>query len=373
MRFCIPTSFESKLIDNIAKLNKIGKNTVYEVYGSTAISPIGGGRPSVILQDISLSDIAKHIQKCHQNKIRFNFVINGTFMLAQEFDNAFKQKIVSFIRKLENIGIDMVTIANPYIVAFLRKHFPNLKICLSILSNVSTIQELRIYESMGIDRLVLSYSTNRQFQKLKMFKKMTKLPIELLTNNPCLLNCPFANYHATLDSFYSVSKGKKGPSPACPSVFCKTIRLDSMEEMIKSPWIRPADVNEYEKVGIDYLKLSGRGKTTEWITEATKAYLTETDGENFYQYIDKFSHKYFKNRYHLEEELKISIPYLPKSFIEHFKNNKFKCGDDCEKCGFCKKIAQKYIVYDEKIRDQYLKVMKKAINEELDFSESSKK
>ena len=70
---------------------------------------------------------------------------------------------------------------------------------------------------MGIDRLVLSYSTNRQFQKLKMFKKMTKLPIELLTNNPCLLNCPFANYHATLDSFYSVSKGKKGPSPACTS------------------------------------------------------------------------------------------------------------------------------------------------------------
>lgn len=39
---------------------------------------------------------------------------------------------------------------------------------------------------------------------------------------------------------------------------CTLIRFSNFKEMLKTRWIRPEDLKEYEEIGIDSFKITGR-------------------------------------------------------------------------------------------------------------------
>lgn len=353
IKYCIPTSFDDRLIDKVIELNSISNNKICEFYGSTKEILTGSGRPSKILQDVSIAKLKKHIKNCHNNEIRFNFLLNGACMGGEEFNKVYLKKIIDFVSILYDSKVDILTISNPYLVTVIKNKFPKLNICLSIIAGVGNMQEIKIYEGMGINRIVLDANINRAFELLKSIRKQTNIKLEVLANNPCLLKCPFRRYHPEIDSHISI---KEREIPPFPSIMCKNIRLNNFEEIIKSPWIRPFDAHRYTELGIDYIKLSGRGKNTEWIINLARHYLEEKDGANFYQFIEKNSWNFFHEKNKKLENLEISIPFLPNDFLDFFVRKNFDCDIQCKICGYCKRIAEQYVkVNNQKTREKYLK------------------
>ncbi len=126
---------------------------------------------------------------------------------------------------------------------------------------------------------------------MKAIRKQTDIKLEVLANNPCLFKCPFRRYHPKIDSHISI---KEKEIPIFPSVICKNIKLNNFEEIIKSPWIRPSDVSHYLGLGVEYVKLGGRGKNTEWIVNMVDHYINERDGATFHQFVEKNSWDFFR-------------------------------------------------------------------------------
>ncbi|MFH1232461.1 MAG: U32 family peptidase [Patescibacteria group bacterium] len=365
IKYCIPTNFDDRLIGSAAELNNSSKNIVYEFYGSLKETITGTGRPAIILNNIKIQKLKKYIQKCHSRKIKFNFLLNGACMGAKEFDSVYLHKILTLVKFLEDSGADILTITNPYLIAVIKNRFPKIKICLSVIAGVNSLQEIKIYEKMGVCRIVLDPNINRNFETLRYVRNHTNIELELLANNPCLLKCPFMRYHYEINSHISI---KKEENPAFPSVICKNIRLKNLEEIIKSPWIRPSDAHRYADLGINYIKLAGRERSFEWILNAVKHYIKEQDGANFYQFIEKTGWKFFQEKNKDLKDLNVSIPFLPENFLDFFEQRK-ECGIKCEACGYCKKVAEKYIrINNQDIREKYLKEISSVIKNSIKAS-----
>lgn len=359
IKFCVATSFEDELVKYTSLVNKKSKNKVFEFFGSMKSVLTGTGRPSKILQDISFSQLQKHVELCHNNNIQFNYTLNGACMGAKEFDNEYLKRVLDFINDLVKIKIDTFTFTNPYLITVVRNKFPRMNICLSIIAGVNSVQEIEIYNNLSIDRLVLDANINRNFSLLEHIRKVASLELEVLANNPCLFKCPFRRYHPEIDSHISMEEKEV---PAFPSVLCKKIRLKNIEEIIKSPWIRPSDSHFYSEIGIDFIKLGGRGKNTKWLKSMIEHYVNEKDGDNFYQFIEKNGWEYFRERNHNLSDLQVTIPSLPSNFLLHFRNKRYACDIDCRNCLYCNKIAEKYIKINSlAVRREYLKTIDKII------------
>jgi len=96
IKYCIPTSFDDRLIDKIVDLNSNSNNKICEFYGSTKESLTGSGRPSKILQNVSIGKLKKHTNNCYNNGIKFNFLLNGACMGGEEFNKVYLKKIIHY-------------------------------------------------------------------------------------------------------------------------------------------------------------------------------------------------------------------------------------------------------------------------------------
>jgi hypothetical protein len=64
-------------------------------------------------------------------------------------------------------------------------------------------------------------------------------------------------------------------------MYCSNLRLTSPGELLKARFIRPEDVTAYEEVGVDMIKIAGRGRETDWLLRAAGAYVARRWDGNF--------------------------------------------------------------------------------------------
>lgn len=128
---------------------------------------------------------------------------------------------------------------------------------------------------MGADYICVDFvKINRDFKTLKyMVDNLKKAKIELLMTNSCLKNCPYIHTHTAALSHASniMNKDKECYADWC-LYKCQEYELKHVEEYIKSPWIRPEDVKEYEKIGVEHFKITERDFPTNEIIKRVKAY-----------------------------------------------------------------------------------------------------
>jgi collagenase-like PrtC family protease len=187
------------------------------------------------------------------------------------------------------------------------------------------------------------------------------------------LNCPLRNYHycfvghATQENFnqrdFCIS-GKDDPFWEK----CYYLRLKEPSEFIKSPWIRPEDVKEYEDF-VDYFKISGRELSAKFLLERAEAYLAgEYEGN-----LNKIGN-FFDFQFPGEEKIEVIIENKSlKGFIEFFKKNKKNCKIGCGDCSYCEEVSKKVVKIDERLRKKYINLLENLIKERLDLKEKFQK
>jgi collagenase-like PrtC family protease len=364
MRLNVPTNFDPRLIEAIAGF------PVDAVYGKMQRDIIGGGRPSNALPEVSRDEVSEHIRLVHQKGFKFNYLLNssciGNFASSADFDPAFRR----YMDWIVEIGADWVTVSIPYLIEIILRHYPSLKVSVSVFSHVDSVDQALFYESFGVHEITIVQLYNRDFAFLEKFRKHLSTDMQIIANNACLLGCPYRRYHANINSHSTQEEGRECIGFDYPTVSCTQKRLKYPQEFIKSPWIRPEDTDYYQTMGIDKFKISGRTKSTPWLIDTIGAYAKKSSPANFADLlsIPDGPGSYRQKPYDGAEKAGVFIDSEKLGgFLKPF--TRFDCRTtNCSSCGYCRKVAQRAVRIEEgeKAVDTYRKILDRHLH--LDVS-----
>jgi len=285
IKICVPSRFEHELLDGLERL-QLQTGRIHEVYGSAARSVIGSGRPArrLVQQGGSptFDDVRHFTERAHELGIRVNYLLNAACLNMTEYTLAGRQEIIEYVGEVADTGIDMVTIAVPYLIELVRAEFPELPVSVSVICEVDTTHGLRLFESYGVERVQLAEECNRDLALLDVLARSASTDLSLVVNNGCLRFCPYRAYHNTLCTQGSQSDKPEHGYIDYPLLKCSAVRAHDPVEILRSPWIRPEDLPYYQqRFGIELFKIAGRQLSLQSILTMVAAYARTSYDGNF--------------------------------------------------------------------------------------------
>ncbi|MFX1374171.1 MAG: U32 family peptidase [Promethearchaeota archaeon] len=359
----VATNWDFKLIENLIQY------PVIDLYGVSDHTIVGGGRPSFLLQKISEEDIAKYIRKVHERKMEFSYLLNAPCMNNMEYDPHYHKELLEYLQWISNTGADGVTVTIPFLIQVIKEQFPNLKIRVSTIAHVNSVNRAQFYEMLGADEITIDVMVNRDFKTLEEIKKAVKCKIIILLTDGCLYQCPFRHYHYNTLGHASQTHQQFERNYVDTCILnCSIIKFSNPTEVIKARWVRPEDLSHYEAIGIDDFKIAGRRMSTEWITRSVKAFSARKYDGNLIDIIQGFSMSFggleqkdpnIKLSETLGKESKSKL-YIDNSkldgFIDFFK--KQNCIAMCNTCNYCEDWAEKSVFLDKEESKNYVDSIK---------------
>lgn len=267
MHLIVPTPFSSEF------LKKIEPFPIRYIYGSLPQDP--GLRSRAWLPSIDEKILEQHVQEAHSRQVGFLYVLNASCWGNQEFTAQGQRSLVNRLGWLESIGVDGLIVANPYVIEFVKHRFPGLKVYMSTISNVDSVDKVRFYKELGCEGLHLPEYVNRNFRLLRSLHKEFRENLALTVNLCCLLQCATRDYHANFVSHAGESLDR-GCYIDYSLMKCTHMKLMNPVELLKAPWIRPEDLSVYEKSGIETFKIAGRIEDITWLLRTIEAYASRS-------------------------------------------------------------------------------------------------
>ncbi len=275
--FSVATNFDPELLIGIGQLNNQYSNQVVEVYGSLPTGIVGSGRAGRELPNITPDDLQDHIALAHDSGLKFSYLLNANAGIRLE-----EVDYVGSVRKeiglLLDAGVDSLTISDDSLIDLVRGEFPEMEVHLSVINGVSTVQKVKEYADKGIKVITLNqHIVNRDLQVIEdLVRSAAGVELRLYANISCLDHCPLRNQHYQYISSQSQSKSVSLPARPNPYLLgCALEYLNNPIEFLKSPFIRPEDINAYEQLGLQTFKLSDRREPTPALIRLMQAYLSE--------------------------------------------------------------------------------------------------
>jgi collagenase-like PrtC family protease len=371
-KLCVPTTFEDHFLDEVDKLNRKYKDLnarVHEIYGSFK-TPLGTGRASTILPKVDEERFAKHVEQAHSYGMEFAFTLNPVCMNLVEYTEWGHKSLDDLLARLSSMKVDTLIIAIPYLIEYVAKNYPEFKINASSICYIDSLERALMYERLGADRLTLNEDVNRSFKLLKLIRREIRADLEVIANNGGLLKCPMKTYHDTINAHVSqyVVEDKVGFSYLpYPFMRCTLERLTNHKEIIRAPWFRPEDVRYYTEIGIDYIKIAGRGLPAKILLRLIEAYLSGKYEGDIYALIDNsylhFSKDMFDPSARSLPPLKISIDNRSlDGWYEFFVKNDPPCLIACVGCDYCDRLAKRVVKTDPELEKMYIERIKDMID-----------
>jgi len=385
LTFSVATNWDDNLIREIEVIDP--EHKVTEIFGKLASDFVGGGRPTYALPFVSKKNVAHHIKLVKDAGREFNYLLNASCLDNREFTRAGQRQIRKLLGWLDSLGIDIITVANPYLGYLIRKEYPKFELAVSSHASVDSVRKIRFWvKEIGAKRITLgSHRTIRNFPLLKKVRSETDCNLQLIANQLCLYDCPFGIYHVTFLSHASQSHHPlRGFGIDWCLINCRFKLLTQPEEFIKSNWIRPEDIKYYESIGINSLKIIDRAKDTQSIISTVKAYLERRFDGNLIDLLFSMNKlpkkelilkglRFFLHPLHINIFKLIKFKQLFSDigiyvdnrkldgFLDYFFEGKCK-SDDCEGCNYCRNVAESVVRIDNMYKERTERVFKEIID-----------
>lgn len=275
LEFSVPYNNYPETLKEIFKLKKIGKNNIREIYLSGPQVYSGSGR---ITNELSLAQLIETVAKIHKEGLRVNLIMNPTCEGTSWYHPDVVKDKIEYLRHVhKEQGVEAVTIANPLYIKEVRRHFPDIEICASVLGDIDCVQRAVIYSKAGANVITPDVNINRDLELLKEIKRATNAELKLMVNEGCLYKCPFRKFHFNYMSHKSKELGEIEGDGFFAN--CSQVTLGDHSQILRSCWIRPEDTRKYGEI-TNFFKIVGRARPKSLIIRATKAYLEESwDGD----------------------------------------------------------------------------------------------
>ncbi|MGI5067228.1 U32 family peptidase [Treponema denticola] len=318
-KFCVPADFIPQTVLKINTLNnKSKKGKVFDFYGTLNPSYFSSSRPSKNLPIVNIETLKQYITVLKTMNFNFNYVMNAQSYAGIEMSELGKKKILYFIEKIVNAGVENIILANPYIIVLCNKYFPNLKIITSTILRVDSIMKLKFYYELGAKRFILWEDANRDFKFIQ--KAIERYELEIMVNSGCMFGCPMRDYHYNIIGHQNTI----GIDNNWIVFECGKYRVNNPVEILKARGlIRPSDISYYDSPNI-YFKIVGRTKSSRDILNLITAYLNMDDF---------LFEKILKNTIYFKL-LDMKISKLD-GFLDFFYLKKNPCDRKCINCNYC--------------------------------------
>ncbi|MFC0878029.1 U32 family peptidase [Saccharicrinis sp. FJH2] len=336
IRFDIPMLFRREYIDGLAGLEKEELVQIGSVYGAIQKSVIGQARFSKKIPQLDHQELAHFVKKVHDLGIEFHYTLNSPWngMLERYTEN--RNDIKTEISSIIGTGIDALVLANPYLIAFVKDNWPELKIIGSINLQTATAYRFNKLLKDGCHRVVLDRTVNRNIRFLKMLKIQGQ-NYSLLVNSTCLFDCPLQQYHANENGALSSGSDLNVIDTEFCLKYCISAFNQQKENFLKATWIRPEDLSLYENIGVKNLKIQGRTLEPKILLDLIRAYLNRSTPNDSLFYIFPGFEKQFPE---ISDKLKNSS--LDKiGFVESFFSTERNCSELCFTCDYCTNTFKK--------------------------------
>ena len=358
----IPAKFEDdEFLRKINVLNKKYKTKgiyIDETYGCIPSSIIGNARPANELSNVNMDRLRTYIEEGKKYGIEFDYTMNAVWSAGLEFTRYGRESIISEIENLVKIGINRVSVSSPGIAKIIKNNFKNLKITISINNCVDSVHSVKRWEKEGVDKIVLNRNINREFELLKVLKAKSKINFELLLNSMCNLHCSLHQYHNLINGHNS-NKNVNSINSHYPQNQCIYNMLNNPIEIICSAWIRPEDVEIYERFGFHNFKLDGRCLISDDILYTAEAYMTRYYDGNIFNLFD-----FYNERQHQPFQL-----FLDNRVLDGFLQDLINKKQNCRLCGGvntkCNAIASSITCDNKKAKKIYKQILENQLEGEV--------
>ncbi|MBN2153059.1 MAG: U32 family peptidase [Candidatus Lokiarchaeota archaeon] len=345
MQFSVAYNWDPRLIEEVVK----NKYPVYEFYASAQHTTVGGGRPSFILPGPDDDAMRAQIERMHEHRIEFAYALNAPCMGGQEFVRETHEKLIGELQWIQDMGCDSVILTIPYLMEIVKEQFPKLKVRVSTIAKVNTVNKARFFEALGASAITPDTMINRGFKVLERMARATRCEINLLLTDGCLYECPYRQYHYTLCGHASQTYSNRAYQDY-PVIACSMAKLADPAEIMKCRWVRPEDIRHYEAIGIKSFKIGGRRLTTDRLLLSVKAYSERRYDGNLADILEGFSFiadgiaEERPGTDSIKPHLRIDNTKLD-GFIDFFKEQ--DCDANCGECNYCAQWAKKAITMNK--------------------------
>ncbi|MBA5942258.1 MAG: U32 family peptidase [Methanophagales archaeon] len=338
MRLAVPHPGHFAALEAIIEAKEAGGlNEVDEVYMAGSPEMMGSGRAT--LHSARIADIENQTEYVHQHGITMNVVINPSCLGGHHLTYEGYKLFTSYFEELSNAGVDSVTVAEPCFVELLQDS--SMKTLVSCIAHVDSPQRAEFFEYLGADIIAVDTNVNRDFAVLKAITKAVNCEIKVLVNEGCLYKCLFRHAHFNLFSHLTAARSTllKAQTQSM-NIFgdyyfdkCIAIRVRDPSQIIRSPWIRPEDLKEYEVIGIENFKITGRANAVNWIIRCMEVYSRRSFTGNLLELID------------CPSELRDAF-YVDNELLEGSIKQWGTCRKICNECRYCDKLTEKVLKVD---------------------------
>jgi uncharacterized protein (TIGR00725 family) len=388
IKFTVAYNWDINLLQQIEKY----REQVSGFYGRAPLANLPGSRAATGLIDIDRQKAKYHIMRIKEQGFNFDYTLNAP-VLKNEFDDEIKRQIIEELQWVENVA-DSITVVSPYIVELAKKYAPKLDINVSILAHIDNVVKAKRWADLGVAKINVDWSAIRDFATLKEMAKIfanTKTRLQILVNDPCLFQCPYALCHDLSMAKGSIPKAKY---EHYWTFRCLRDYFNDPTEIIKSRFVRPEDLHYYEKIGISDFKIADRNRTTDFIIKSVAAYSQRSYKGNLADILSIFSSasphcasgcranlksdsrklsnqdieterqrdNFWKNE--LRPSLNVYIDNQKlDGFLNHFIVNKPDCRKDCQiSCNYCQIWANEAVKINQNNLDNAKHNLNKIIN-----------
>ncbi|GAI89198.1 unnamed protein product, partial [marine sediment metagenome] len=164
------------------------------LYGNTSIIGMPNAREDDRIPSRDFLTTKRYIENAHENGLKINWTMNGSVIgNVKNVLQDWKARGHSIVAMLEDLGIDMLTVAHPLLMLMLRDYGCTIPIEISTIANVCEPAQLRwfIDQEIQVNKICLPVGKNRNTKYLMaMMAECNKLGItpELIANEFCFLN-----------------------------------------------------------------------------------------------------------------------------------------------------------------------------------------
>lgn len=351
LEFSVPYNNDPETLAEIFRFKEHKGNRIKEIYLSGPQEFSGSGR---IAPQLDFSEFVKIVDKIRGEGIRVNLLLNSICEGSEWYSSeALKSTMNYLMRVHEEHGVEAVTIANPLYIREVRKRFPNLEICASVLGDIDCVQKAVIFRKAGADVITPDVNINRDLKLLRKIKDATGAEIKLMANEGCLFRCAFRKFHFNYISHKSRKPDMATGVKAEDNVFslnCIQLSKSDPSQLLKSCWIRPEDTLKYAQIS-NYFKLVGRTSSRSMLVRSLDAYLSESwDGDLLELMAGNLYSVGMSHLMHLDNKSLDAIGFFEKVT---------SCDKECSECDYCgaliAKLVKRGIFTSAKIEDLGLK------------------
>ena len=337
--YSVPADFKTETLERYRELGDIYPDCkVIETYGQITIGNfLGSGRAGDLIPEVDLDKLSTYVENSKKRGIDFNYTLNATCLSNREFTAAGIREITSFLNTVYEMGIDKITIAMPSLIELINLSKYKFEIKASTLCQVINVNKAISFKKLGVNRVVVDESINRDFNTLQSITKAFGSGVEIIVNVICNKNCIYRMFHQNQVSHDTSTEQK---SSTYYSHRCIMKRTEDVSNLMRMNWIRPEDIKYYSDIGINNFKIQGRQAVVNGdIIKTVESYFKESFGGNLMELLDSFSPT---NNFKIHMDNK-----KLDGFIKPFVNSGDFCKNDCDSCNYCNRYIQKRIDYQK--------------------------